>query len=241
MAAVRVGVNGARGKMGTVAVQAVQSSDGMELVFSADREDDLGALIAASGAEVVVDFTLPSAVFENTMTIIRSGARPLVGTTGLKQGEISLIRDELVKRELGGIVAPNFSLGALLMMKLAAEAGAYFSDVEIIETHHEAKIDAPSGTARLTAKAIAEERDNETAAPSPGESGTSRGELHHGILIHSVRLPGKMAHQEVVFGGMGETLTIRHDSISRSCFVPGILLAVRRVMEITGLECGLSL
>jgi len=227
--------------MGKVTVQAVQSSDVLELVFSADRDDDLGALIASSKAEVVVDFTLPSVVFENTMTIIKAGARPVIGTTGLTQKELSLIGDELAGRGLGGIVAPNFSLGAVLMMKLAAEVGVHFRDVEIIETHHAAKVDAPSGTARLTAKAIAEKRGEKTDDAHEERDLPCRGGLHHGIPVHSVRLRGKMAQQEVVFGGMGETLTIRHDSISRSCFVPGILIAIDRVLKISGLEIGLPL
>lgn len=234
---IRVGVNGSRGRMGKVAIAAVENSEDMELVFGLDADDDLEEGIDRCKPDVVVDFTVPSAVFANTMAIIEHGVRPVIGTTGLTEGKLDLVRRALDAKKLGGIVAPNFSLGALLMMKMAAVAAAHFDSCEIIEQHHERKIDAPSGTARLTAGIVSKGR---AKRDSSGESAPSRGGLHDGIRIHSVRLPGRMAHQEVIFGGPGETLTIRHDSIARESFVPGIVQAIRRVLEIEGLEVGLK-
>ncbi len=236
MSPIRVGVNGARGKMGTITSRAVEKADDMELVFRLDAGDDLGEGIVRNDPRVVVDFTVPSAVFENTMSIIDHGARPVIGTTGMTGQELDLVRRALEKRKLGGIVAPNFSLGALLMMKMASEAASSFDSCEIIEQHHEKKIDAPSGTARLTAGLVSKALEKKDLS---AEGAPSRGGLHDGIRVHSVRLPGRMAHQEVIFGGLGETLTIRHDTISRECFVPGILMAIRRVLQIEALEVGL--
>jgi 4-hydroxy-tetrahydrodipicolinate reductase len=257
MSTIKVGVNGARGRMGQITVSAVEAiavettgADGMSLAFGADKGDDLAALIAESQADVVVDFTIPAVVRDSVMTIIEAGARPVVGTTGLNQDDLEAIDAALKAVKLGGIVAPNFSVGAVLMMKLAAEAAAHFEACEIIEQHHPGKLDAPSGTAILTAGKIARMRppggkEKPDAPPGAGPSPalnalSSRGEVFDGIPVHSVRMPGRVAHQEVIFGGTGETLTIRHDSISRECFVPGILLAIRRVMDLTGLEVGLE-
>lgn len=234
----RVGVNGFRGKMGAVTMAAVKNSDDMELVFGLDADDDLGRGIDEHQPDVVVDFTVPAAVFTNTMTIIEHGARPVIGTTGLGEEQLDKVRRALEERSMGGIVAPNFSLGALLMMKMASEAAVHFEACEIIEQHHPRKLDAPSGTALLTADLVSR---RETRSGDSGRDDPSRGGLHQGIRVHSVRLPGRMAHQEVIFGGPGETLTLRHDAISRECFVPGILLAIRRVGDVDGLEVGLKI
>jgi 4-hydroxy-tetrahydrodipicolinate reductase len=237
----RVGVNGAAGRMGRITVVAIETAADQEVAFRVDSEDDLAAGIADSGADVVVDFTLPSVVFENVRTIIRCGARPVVGTTGLTADDLETIDASLRERGLGGIVAPNFSLGAVLSMKLAELAAPLFAECEIIEMHHEKKVDAPSGTAILTAERIAAAAACGKTSPAAAGGGEgSRGGLFSGIPVHSVRLPGKMAHQEVIFGGMGETLTIRHDALSRECFLPGILHAIRRVSGISGLEIGLQ-
>lgn len=248
MSTIKVGVNGARGRMGQITVAAVEATavetaGSMSLAFGADKGDDLAALIAESQADVVVDFTIPAVVCDSVMTIVESGARPVVGTTGLKPEDLDAVDAALKTRGLGGIVAPNFSVGAVLMMKLAAEAAAHFEACEIIEQHHPGKLDAPSGTAILTAGKVARllPPGGEEVPDAPPRAGSpSRGEVFDGIAVHSVRIPGRIAHQEVIFGGTGETLTIRHDSISRECFVPGILLAIRRVMDLTGLEIGLE-
>ncbi len=234
---IRVGVNGAKGRMGLISIAAVEKSEDMKLVFGLDAGDDLGEGIKRCKPHVVVDFTIPSAVFSNTMAIIEHGVRPVIGTTGLTKEELDVVRRALAEKKLGGIVAPNFSLGALLMMKMASVAAGHFDSCEIIEQHHARKVDAPSGTARLTAGIISKGRPKRKTS---GESAASRGGLHDGIRVHSIRLPGRMAHQEVIFGGPGETLTIRHDSISRESFVPGIVQAIRRVLEIEGLEVGLK-
>ncbi len=236
----RVGVNGAAGRMGAITVAAIEAASDQEVAFRTDSEDNLAAEISSSGADVVIDFTLPAVVFENVQTIIRCGTRPVVGTTGLTATDLETIDASLRERNLGGIVAPNFSLGAVLSMKLAELAAPLFADCEIIEMHHEKKVDAPSGTAILTAERIAAAAGKTPSASGGGGEG-SRGALFSGIPVHSIRLPGKMAHQEVIFGGMGETLTIRHDALSRECFVPGILHAIRRVSGITGLEVGLQI
>ncbi len=240
---IRVGVNGAQGRMGSLSAEAVDRADDLDLVFTADRNDDLAVSIEKSGAEVVVDFTVPQAVFKNTMTVIQKGARPVVGTTGLTGEELEKIGKEIAEKKTGGIVAPNFSMGAVLMMKLAAEAANYYPDCEIIEMHHERKIDAPSGTSILTAEKIRGGRKKGTrpTGNDSSEEKGSRGSVHHGTRVHSVRLPGRVAHQEVIFGGAGESLLIRHDAVSRECFMPGLLLAIRRVVTLSALEVGLRL
>jgi len=237
MSPIKVGVNGAKGRMGIISIAAVKNAEDMELAFGLDAGDDLGGGIDAFKPQVVVDFTTPSAVFANTMAIIDHGVRPVIGTTGLTEKELGAVRRRLEEKKIGGIVAPNFSLGALLMMKMASIGAEHFDSCEIIEQHHARKVDAPSGTARLTAKIISEGRPKGELSSG---SAASRGGVHEGIRIHSIRLPGRMAHQEVIFGGEGETLTIRHDSISRESFVPGIVQAIRRVLEIEGLEVGLK-
>lgn len=231
-----VGVNGAAGRMGKVTVAGIESQGDLELAFTTDKGDDLGRSIIEAGADVVVDFTVPEAVFRNTMTIIESGARPVVGTTGLTEDELEAIDTALRKRNLGGMAAPNFSLGALLMMKFAQEAARHMEACEIVELHHERKIDSPSGTSLLTAEKI-----TGNLRPRPEDTALSRGLARGAVRIHSLRLPGQMAHQQVIFGGPGESLTLSHNAISRECFVPGILRAIREVSRCNGLQRGLDI
>ena len=242
MKSIRVIVNGAKGRMGQQTVQAVQEADGLELVASCDMEDDLAAEIAATEAQVVVDFTQPDSAFGNAKTIIQSGAHPVIGTTGFAPEEIDQLTAMCAEKKLGGLVAPNFAIGAVLMMQFAAEAARHLPHVEIIEIHHDGKAEAPSGTAIKTAQLIEASRG---AAPpakvvetelSPGARGTKE----YAVPIHSVRLPGHVAHQEVVLGGHGESLRIRHDSISRESFMPGVVLAVRKVVDLDHLVYGLE-
>ncbi len=225
--AIKVLVSGANGKMGSTSVGAISQSSDFELVAKTSREDNLAETIRESGAEVVVDFTTPEAVFENAKIIIANHAHPVIGTTGLTEQQISELTKQCQQQSLGGIIAPNFSLSAVLMMRYAEDAAKYFNDVEIIEMHHPQKKDAPSGTAIKTAAMIK-------------KAYAARGKPHHNVPIHSVRLPGMVAHQAVIFGGTDETLTIRNDSIHRNCFMPGLLLACRKVTQLNHLIYGLD-
>lgn len=220
---IKVIVAGAKGKMGQASVDAITKAAGLDLVAKLSREDDLAKAIQDTGAEVVVDFTVPSVVFENSKTIIQQGARPVIGTTGLKSEQIQELQEMCANQNLGGIIAPNFSLGAILMMHFAAEAARFFDHAEIIEMHHEKKVDAPSGTAIKTAEMMAVKKNNREQIP-----------------IHSVRLPGLFAHQKVIFGASGETLTIAHDALDRQCMMPGVVLSCKKVMELNKLVYGLD-
>ncbi len=238
----RVFVNGASGKMGSETLQAIEKESDITLVGTARRGDHLGDLIKATSPEVVVDFTHPSCVFENTLTILEAGCHALIGTTGLTTDQLAEC-DALAKaKKLGVLICPNFAIGAVLMMKFAAEASKYMPRVEIIEYHHDKKADAPSGTALKTADMIhrvnasinAHKHDEHESIPG------ARGGSAHRIPIHSVRLPGYVAHQEVIFGGVGQTLIIRHDTITRESFMPGVVLAIRKVKHLQGLLYGLE-
>ena len=239
--AISVLVNGARGRMGQETVSAVKAEPDLRLVGETDIEDHLEESIRRSGAAVVVDFTHPSVAVRNTETILRCGARPVVGTTGFEPGEILRLQKLAGELGLGGLIAPNFAIGAVLLMRFAAEAARHLPDVEIIELHHNQKADAPSGTAVKTAELIAERR----GAPSPARPEAEsipgvRGGRCRGIPIHSVRLPGFVAHQEVILGGLGQVLTLRHDSLSRASFMPGVMLAIRKAPELDRLHYGLE-
>jgi 4-hydroxy-tetrahydrodipicolinate reductase len=238
---IRVLVNGALGKMGSEAAKAINNTDGLALVAEAKRGDDLAALIAESGAEVVVDFTNAATVFENASQIIAAGVYPVIGTTGLLPEQINALKQQCDAKKLGGIIAPNFSIGALLLLRYAEDCVRYFPHVEIIEMHHEQKIDAPSGTALHTAAKMAAVKAEIVANPKEKElfSG-ARGARYQGIPIHSIRLPGLMAHEEVIFGGLGQTLTLRHDAQSRAAFMPGVCLACKKVTELQTLIYGLE-
>jgi 4-hydroxy-tetrahydrodipicolinate reductase len=240
---VRVGVLGARGRMGSTTCSAVTSDDALELVARVGRDDSLEVL-AAEEANVAVDFTTPDAVKSNVLWCVERGVNVVVGTTGLSADDLQEIDDACRRgpeRPRSVFVAPNFAVGAVLMMKLAALAAPYFVRAEIVERHHENKLDAPSGTALRTAAKMNEARLHDwLAAGGEAEVPGSRGGDVSGIAIHSLRLPGSVAHQEVILGGPGETLTIRHDSIDRSSFMPGVILAVKRVAELTGVTVGLE-
>ena len=241
MANVRVVVNGAKGRMGTETVQAVEKDPELELIAALDVEDDLISALKQHQPDVVVDFTSPKSVFENAKAIIEHGSRPVVGTTGLSEEQIETLQDLAAERSLGGLIAPNFAIGAVLMMKFAAEAARHLPHVEIIELHHDKKVDAPSGTAIKTAQLIKAARLEKPKGVDETEIiPGSRGGDVDGIKIHSVRLPGFVAHQEVIFGGVGQSLSIRHDSNSRESFMPGVCLACRNVMHISELVYGLE-
>lgn len=239
---VNVLVSGAKGRMGRFVVQAVSDDPETTLVGETDLGDDLAAVIAATGARVVVDFTHPSAAYPNTEIIIAAGAHPVIGTTGFKPEEIAALQQQAAEKNLGGLIAPNFAIGAVLMMRFAAEAAQHLPHVEIIELHHDGKAEAPSGTAVKTAEMIAAMRPEapqpqvESKELAPGARGTKR----YPVPIHSVRLPGHVAHQEVILGGLGESLRIRHDSISRESFMPGVVLACKQVPHLDQLIYGLE-
>jgi 4-hydroxy-tetrahydrodipicolinate reductase len=240
----RVGVLGAQGRMGAEVVRAVEGAPDLQLVAAIARDDPLTALTDA-GCEVVVEFTHPGAVMANLEFLVRHGIHAVVGTTGFDDDRLDAVRSWLAHSPgTGAIVAPNYGLGAVLMMRFAAQAARFFESVEIIELHHPDKADAPSGTARHTAHLIAEARAAAGVARAPDATVESlegaRGADVEGIPVHSVRARGLVAHQEVVLGGPGETLTIRHDSLDRASFMPGVLLAVRTVGSRPGLTVGLD-
>ncbi len=234
-------INGAKGRMGQEAVRAVQAEPDLRLVGVTDLGDPLDEAIRRTKAAVVVDFTNPSSASRNTETILRCGARPVVGTTGFLPADITRLAALAEELRLGGLIAPNFAIGAVLLMRFAAEAARFLPDVEIIELHHDQKADAPSGTAVKTAELIAERRGTPPRPIRQEESIPGvRGGRVLGIPIHSVRLPGFVAHQEVLLGGLGQVLTLRHDSLSRASFMPGVLLAVRKAPDLDRLYYGLE-
>ncbi|MFI5928947.1 4-hydroxy-tetrahydrodipicolinate reductase [Micromonospora sp. NPDC051543] len=238
----RVGVFGARGRMGVEVCKAVDAADDLELAAAIDQGDGLDA---ASAAQVVVDFTTPDVVMDNLQWCIEQGIHAVVGTTGFTERRLEQVRGWLAdKPEVGVVIAPNFGIGAVLMMQFAARAARHFESVEIIELHHPGKLDAPSGTATHTARQIAQARAEAGLGPVPDatkdEVPGARGADIDGVRVHAVRATGLVAHQEVLFGGTGETLTIRHDSYDRVSFMPGVLLAVRAVRTRPGLTIGLD-
>ncbi|MEU7929216.1 4-hydroxy-tetrahydrodipicolinate reductase [Micromonospora sp. NPDC049801] len=238
----RVGVFGARGRMGVEVCKAVDAADDLELTAAVDQGDGLDA---ASAARVVVDFTTPDVVMDNLRWCIAQGIHAVVGTTGFTEQRLAQVRGWLAdKPEVGVVIAPNFGIGAVLMMQFAARAARHFESVEIIELHHPGKLDAPSGTATHTARQIAQARAEAGLGPVPDatkdEVPGARGADIDGVRVHAVRATGLVAHQEVLFGGTGETLTIRHDSYDRVSFMPGVLLAVRAVRTRPGLTIGLD-
>ncbi|NDZ81916.1 4-hydroxy-tetrahydrodipicolinate reductase [Streptomyces sp. SID10853] len=240
----RVAVLGARGRIGSEAARAVDAADDMELVAALDRDDALDAL-TASGAQVAIDLTHPDAVMANLEFCVRHKIHGVVGTTGWTDDRLAQLRSWLdASPGTGVLIAPNFSIGAVLTMTFAQAAARFFESVEVIELHHPNKADAPSGTAQRTAQLIAAARDKAGCVPQPDATSTAldgaRGADVDGVPVHSVRLRGLLAHQEVLLGGEGETLTIRHDSLHHSSFMPGILLGTRRVVTTPGLTFGLE-
>jgi 4-hydroxy-tetrahydrodipicolinate reductase len=240
----RVGVLGAQGKVGSEVCRAVDAADDLELVASLDVDDALDTLVATR-AEAVVDFTHPDAVMRSLEFCIGHGIHAVVGTTGFDADRLATLEGWLADTpEVGILVAPNFSIGAVLMMRFAVAAAPYYESVEVVELHHPDKADAPSGTARRTAELIAAARREAGMAPVPDATSTgldgARGADVDGIRVHGLRVRGLVAHQEVVLGGVGETLTIRHDSLDRASFTPGVLTALRAIGDRPGLTVGLE-
>ncbi len=240
----KVGVLGARGKVGAEVCKAVQAADDMELVAAVDADDSIDELVSA-GAQAVVDFTHPDVVMDNLEFCIDHGIHAVVGTTGFDDDRLAQVRTWLADSpETGVLVAPNFSIGAILMMRFAAEAAPFYESVEIVELHHPDKADAPSGTATRTAHLVAAARREAGAGPIPDATSSgiegARGADVEGIRVHGLRIRGLVAHQEVILGGLGETLTIRHDSLDRVSFTPGVLLGLRTIGSHPGLTVGLE-
>jgi 4-hydroxy-tetrahydrodipicolinate reductase len=238
---IKVGVIGAAGRMGSTVCDAVSSDADLELVARVDVDDSLDELVAA-GAEVAVDFTTPQTVTDDVRFCLANGIHVVVGTTGLSDADLGEIETAARDSDANAFVAPNFALGAVLMMTFAAQAAPYFDSAEIVERHHENKLDAPSGTSLRTAELMNDARTKEWPAPAGSKETLdgSRGGDAGGVRIHSLRVRGSVAHQEVVLGSPGETLTIRHDSLDRSSFMPGVLLAVKKVASLEGLTVGLE-
>ncbi|EKD73993.1 MAG: Dihydrodipicolinate reductase [uncultured bacterium] len=239
---IRILVNGAFGKMGQLTAKTINNNPELILAGQTGRDHHLAAEIKQTGAQVVIDFTHADAVLQNLQTIIDAGAHPVIGTSGLMKEQVAPLQTRCAQLKLGGVIAPNFSLGAILMMKYAQEIATYFPYVEIIEMHHADKLDSPSGTAVRTAELLSATRSlpktsiKQSKEVIPG----ARGANYQDIAIHAVRLPGLVAHQQIIFGGTGETLTLRHDAIDRECFMPGIILACKKVMHLNQLVYGLE-
>jgi len=241
MTSIRVGVLGSNGRMGATVCQAIAASSDCELVAELDIANDLAELVSKK-VQVVVDFTTPDVVMANLEFLAKNNIHAVVGTTGFDAARLGKVAELFKQSEANVIIAPNFGLAAVLMMQFAQLAAPYFESAEIIESHHPRKADAPSGTAKRTAELIAQAR---TGLPPMPDASTdvvngARGANISGIPVHSVRLQGLVAHQEVLFGGPGESLSIRHDSYDRESFMPGVLLAIRKVSEISGLTFGLE-
>ncbi|GHF82736.1 4-hydroxy-tetrahydrodipicolinate reductase [Streptomyces filamentosus] len=244
MSKLRVAVLGARGRIGSEAVRAVEAAEDMELVAALGRGDELEAL-AEAGAQVVVELTTPDSVMANLEYCVGHGIHAVVGTTGWTEDRLAQLDGWLAASPATGVlIAPNFSIGAVLTMKFAQLAAPYFESVEVIELHHPNKVDAPSGTATRTAQLIAKARAEAGLGAQPDATATAldgaRGADVDGVPVHAVRLRGLLAHQEVLLGGEGETLTVRHDSLHHSSFMPGVLLGARRVVDTPGLTFGLE-
>ncbi len=277
MSNLQVVVCGAQGKMGREAVRSVYHDPDTQLVGAVDvtgEGEDIGEAclghpigiliinnledaLSTTGPQVLVDFTSPAAVKDNIFQALSNGVIPVVGTTGLSAEDFRDIEEWTREYQRGAIIVPNFAVGAVLMMKFARMAARFFSHAEVVELHHDGKLDAPSGTALKTAEQIRETWEStqeeeeaeleEEEAPDPEEAKKAeekvegaRGGIHQGVHVHSVRLPGLVAHQEVILGGSGQTLTIKHDSLDRSSFMPGLLLAIKKAPEVQGLVYGLE-
>jgi 4-hydroxy-tetrahydrodipicolinate reductase len=236
----KVIINGAYGKMGQFAQQAIQNASGFQLIACLGRTDNLAQAIQTHDADIVVDFTTAQSVFENTKSIIEANAHPVIGTSGLMPNQFETLKALCDNAKLGGIVVPNFSIGAILMMHFASIAAKYLDHVEIIEAHHPQKIDAPSGTALKTAELIAMHKKPLPPLTEKELVEGARGGVFLDIPIHAIRLPGFLAAQDVIFGAPGETLSIKHSTIDRACFMPGLLLALKEVSKLNTLHYGLE-
>ena len=254
---IRVIVHGAAGKVGQEVIKAVSGEDDMQLVGAVDMKaakdslllpdgsssvpfsTDLGDILARCQPDVMVDFSIAKATMPAVRLATEKGVNLVIGTTGFSPDDVKEIEHLTAEHKIGAVVAPNFALGAVLMMHLAKIAARYLDYAEIIELHHHLKADAPSGTAQMTARAMAEARGKPFLQPQD-KAAASRGESVEGVTLHSVRLPGLMAHQEVILGAPGQTLSIRHDTINRECYMPGVMLAIREVVRREGLVYGLE-
>lgn len=238
--AIRVVVVGASGRMGSMAVTELGRSSEFDVVAKIGRGDDLATALEDRNPDAVLELSLPSSAGTNALIALEHAVPVVIGATGLKDDEVTAIRQSAIG--VGAMIVPNFAIGAVLMMRLSALAARWLPDAEIVETHHEKKADAPSGTALRTAELISEaRRKSPTFLPEPIlKFPGARGGSYRDVPVHSLRLPGHVAHQSVVFGAPGESLTIRHDAIDRTCYAPGIMLALRRVMRLEELEIGLD-
>ncbi|WP_173916316.1 4-hydroxy-tetrahydrodipicolinate reductase [Halobacillus sp. Marseille-Q1614] len=262
MSKIKCIVAGPRGKMGSEALRLIEKEDSLELAACIDRKHegelvknipglpdldgviytDAEACLLETEADVLIDLTTPEYGYKHTKLALENGVRPVVGTTGFTEDQLDELKELAEEKQLGAVIAPNFAVGAVLMMQFSKWAAKHFDDVEIIEKHHDQKLDAPSGTAVKTAQLIQEERESHKQG-HPDEKETisgARGAEMDGMRIHSLRLPGLVAHQEVVFGGLGQTLTIKHDSYTRESFMSGVKLSAEQVMNFTGLVYGLE-
>jgi 4-hydroxy-tetrahydrodipicolinate reductase len=238
----KVAVIGARGRMGRTVCATVEAAEDLELVAEIDLGDDVDAV---ARADVAVVFSVPAVALDHVLVCVRHGVHAVVGTTGWTPQRLDAVRDALTGVPgVGVLVAPNFALGAVLLMRFAAMAAPHYESVEVIELHHPDKVDAPSGTAQHTARLIAQARREVGAGPVPDATTTAldgaRGADVDGVKVHAVRLRGLVAHEEVLLGGPGEQLTLRHDSFDRASFMPGVLLGIRRVAGRPGLTVGLE-
>lgn len=260
---VKIAVCGACGKMGQEIIKAILNENDLELVAAIDIQNqgkdigeivnnittgikinkDLKETLISSKADVIVDFTSPELIFANSLIAIECGVRPVIGTTGLSEDQIAQLSNLSKEKNISVLIAPNFAIGAILMMKYAAQASKYFENAEIIELHHNRKKDAPSGTAIKTAQLMTEARNKFSQDNIPETEfieGSRGGVTNSNIHIHSVRLPGYIASQEVIFGSMGQTFTIRHDSFNRECYMPGVILGIKHVMKNNDFVYGLE-
>ncbi|AZA11625.1 4-hydroxy-tetrahydrodipicolinate reductase [Corynebacterium gerontici] len=239
----KVGVLGAKGRVGQAIVEGVHAADDLELVAALDREDDLQTLVD-QGAEVIVDFTTPGSVMDNLEFCIQNGIHCVVGTTGFDQGRLDQVRQWCEGADANVLIAPNFAISAVLTMSFARQAARFFDSAEVVEYHHPNKLDAPSGTAIHTAEGIAQARREAGMGAQPDATEQSldgaRGADVDGVAVHAVRMTGMVAHEEVIFGSQGQSLTIRQDSYDRTSFVPGVLIGVREVAKHDGLTVGLE-
>ena len=235
-------INGFKGNMGKSAVNAVTNDPSLNLIASLDKEDSLQDSLSSNNVDVTVDLTHPSCVFENVQTILNNNSHAVVGTTGLTKEQLNICDNLAKSNNKAVIVCPNFAIGAILMMQFAAQAAKFFERCEIIEYHHEKKADAPSGTAIKTAELISNnvEKINSTQLDEKELISGARGATKNNIPIHSVRIPGVVANQDVIFGDQGQSLTIKHETISRDAFMPGLILAIKAASNKVGLVYGLE-
>lgn len=238
---IRVLVNGAAGRMGQITVKTIKQDPSFDLVAETYNSDELKKSLLSSKADVVIDFTNAAVVFENAKSIILAGVHPVIGTSGLLPEQIKELQRLCAEKNLGGIIAPNFCVGVLLMMRFAEQAAHYFPECEIIETHHENKLDAPSATAIKTAELISSARTSQPRVKKIHETLTgARGAFKNQVPIHALRLPGFLAKQDILFGHLGGNLVISHETIDRNAYMPGVLLACKKVISLKKLVYGLE-